>query len=126
MCTRGLLDIYTLSPRVYIYIRQTTCAHGITIKYDYLYKSPYIHVSIFWRYIKSLCRDNTGVASLKHGNSLMTVPHDKAKILNDQLFSVFTHENLSDLSQCTNPALPLAPDIAFSTDGILKLITINH
>ena len=56
----------------------------------------------------------------------MTVPHDKAKILNDQLFSVFTHENLPDLSQCTNPTLPLAPDIAFSTDGILKLITINH
>ena len=44
MCTRGLPDIYTLSPRAYtlspracgpwasgVYIRQTTSAHGITI-----------------------------------------------------------------------------------------------
>ena len=41
MCTRGLPDIYTQSPRAAgpraegVYIRQTTCAHGITIKYTY-------------------------------------------------------------------------------------------
>ena len=34
MCTRGSPDIYTLSPRASgAYIRQTTRAHGITIKY---------------------------------------------------------------------------------------------
>ena len=39
MCTRALPDIYTLSPRACgprasgVYIRQTTRAHGITIKY---------------------------------------------------------------------------------------------
>ena len=34
MCTRGSPDIYTLSPRASgVYIRQTTRAHGITIKY---------------------------------------------------------------------------------------------
>ena len=39
MCTRGLPDIYTLSPRACgpralgVYIRQTTHAHGITTKY---------------------------------------------------------------------------------------------
>ena len=39
MCTRGSPDIYTLSPRACgprasgVYIRQTTRAHGITIKY---------------------------------------------------------------------------------------------
>ena len=38
MCTRGFPDIYTLSPRACgprvlgVYIRQTTRAHGITIK----------------------------------------------------------------------------------------------
>ena len=36
----------------------------------------------FWRYIRSLRRDNTGVAPLKHQNSLINNPHDKAKILN--------------------------------------------
>ena len=40
MCTRGSPDIYTLSPRACgprasgVYIRQTTRAHGITIKCD--------------------------------------------------------------------------------------------
>ena len=35
MCTRGSPDIYTLSPRALgVYIRQTTRAHGITIKYE--------------------------------------------------------------------------------------------
>ena len=39
MCTHGSPDIYTLSPRACgprasgVYIRQTTRAHGITIKY---------------------------------------------------------------------------------------------
>ena len=39
MFTRGSPDIYTLSPRACgprvwgVHIRQTTCAHGITIKY---------------------------------------------------------------------------------------------
>ena len=34
MCTRGLPDVYTLSPRASgVYIRQTTRAHGITITY---------------------------------------------------------------------------------------------
>ena len=42
MCTRGFPDIYTLSPRACgprasgVYIRQTTRAHGITIKYTAL------------------------------------------------------------------------------------------
>ena len=33
MSTRGLPDMYTLSPLVYIHIRQTTRVHGITITY---------------------------------------------------------------------------------------------
>ena len=45
MGTHGSPDIYTLSPRACrlwalgVYIRQTTCAHGITIKYTI---SPWI------------------------------------------------------------------------------------
>ena len=35
--TCGSPDIYTLSPRALgVYIRQTTHAHGITIKYKYV------------------------------------------------------------------------------------------
>ena len=37
MCTHGSPDIYTLSPRALgVYIRQTTRAHGITIKYIHI------------------------------------------------------------------------------------------
>ena len=72
--------------------------------------------------IRSLCKDNTGVAPLKHQNSLISNPHDKAEILNDQSYSVFTHEDLSDLSQCADSAYSSIPNISFSTDGILKLI----
>ena len=37
-------------------------------------------------------------------------------------YSVFTHEDLSDLSQCVDPVYSSIPDTPFSTDGILKLI----
>ena len=35
---------------------------------------------------------------------------------------MFTHEDLSDLSQYADPAYSSIPDVSFSTDGILKLI----
>ena len=54
MCTRGLPDIYTLSPRACgprasgVYIRQTTRAHGITTKYMYIYvHNVFVHMNIF-------------------------------------------------------------------------------
>ena len=56
MCTRGLPDIYTLSPRACsprasgVYIRQTTRAHGITTKYIYIY-TIYIYIYILYIYI---------------------------------------------------------------------------
>ena len=72
----------------------------------------------FWRYIRRLRKDNTGVAPLKHQNSLIGNPHDKAEILNDQFYSVFTHEDLSDLSQCADPAYSSIPDVSFSTRAV--------
>ena len=60
--------------------------------------------------------------NLEYQNSLIGNPHDKAEILNDQFYSVFTHEDLSDLSQCADLAYSSILDVSFSTDGILKLI----
>ena len=60
MCTRGLPDIYTFSPRACgprasgVYIRQTTRAHGITTKCTYklmvsvLLPSRDETISIYW------------------------------------------------------------------------------
>ena len=53
MCTRGSPDIYTLSPRACgsralgVYIRETTRAHGITIKYIYIYTYMYVCICIY-------------------------------------------------------------------------------
>ena len=55
MGTRGLPDIYTLSPRACgpralgVYIRQTTHAHVTTIQYTCIY--IYIYVYIYYIYI---------------------------------------------------------------------------
>ena len=95
------------------------------IKRNYLIVTQTLTIRIFGdSYIRRLCRDNTGVAPLKYQNSLISNPHDKAEILNDQFYSVhvFTHEDLSNLSQRADSAYSSIPDISFSTDGILKLI----
>ena len=52
------------------------------IKRNCLTAMPTLAIKIFG-YVKSLRRDNTGDVPLKHGSSLMSDPHDKAKILND-------------------------------------------
>ena len=52
MCTCGLPDIYTLSPRACgpqasgVYIRQTTRTHGITTKYNAYNYVPYFNDQI--------------------------------------------------------------------------------
>ena len=63
MCTHGLPDIYTLSPRASgVYIRQTTRAHGITTKYIlyiYVYTHTYMnfyYVELFGIYLYVVCR----------------------------------------------------------------------
>ena len=53
MCTRGLPDVYTLSPQACgprasgVYIRQTTRAHGITTKYIYIHIHTHIYIYIY-------------------------------------------------------------------------------
>ena len=47
-----------------------------------------------WNYIKSLCKDSTGIAPLKDNGRLFNASKDKADILNRQYCqSVFTHED---------------------------------
>ena len=47
----------------------------------------------FYRYIKSLKSESTGLASLKEGSDLVTSPQQKAEILLDEFSSVFTSED---------------------------------
>ena len=43
----------------------------------------------FWRYVKSLHRDNSGISPITQDGKLHNDPKDKADILNNQFKSVF-------------------------------------
>ena len=93
------------------------------IKRNYLITTPTLTIRIFGDIrIRRLCRDNTGVAPLKYQNSFISNPHDKAEILNDQFYSVFTHEDLSDLSQCADSVYSSIPDTWYTK---LKSLNVN-
>ena len=51
----------------------------------------------FWRYIKSLRRDNSGISPLKQDGKLHNDPKDKAEILNNQFKSVFTQPPATEI-----------------------------
>ncbi len=76
----------------------------------------------FWSFIKSLRRDNMGIAPLKDGDGVASTASDKAEILNNQFSSVFTSEPPGDLPDIDGPDQPTMPDINISTNGILKLL----
>ena len=49
-------------------------------------------------------------------------PEEKAKALNNQFYSVFTKENLTNVPVCAGHPHPRMPSISISTDGIQELL----
>ena len=82
----------------------------------------------FWSYIKQLRRDHTDINTLCVNEEILTSPADKAKALNQQFLSVFTHEN-AHISTLRSNQFPTVQDINFSTHGfeciLGKLIPVN-
>ena len=76
----------------------------------------------FWSYVKSLRRDNTGVAPLKDQGRLYPLPRDKANILNHQYQSVFTKEDLADIPSPSGDPFPPMKPIEISEAGVHKLL----
>ena len=76
----------------------------------------------FWNYIKSLRKDNCGVAPLKDKGKMHSDPLDKANILNQQYQSVFTQEDTSSIPIPDGNPSPTMPDIEVTTEGILSLL----
>ena len=77
----------------------------------------------FWSNVKSLRRDNCGVAHLKKNGIMFTQIEAKADILNQQFASGFSHENTSaspDIGPCPYPDMP---DITVNNPGIAKLLS---
>jgi len=67
-------------------------------------------------------KDHTGVASLTVNDQVLHNPEEKAKALNNQFYSVFTKENLTNVLVCAGHPYPKMPPISISTDGIQELL----
>ena len=76
----------------------------------------------FWSYIKSIRKDNTGIAPLKDGETTYTTAKQKACALNNQFQSVFTTEDLSNIPQLDNSIHPPLQNLSFTTHGIQVLL----
>ena len=75
---------------------------------------------VFWRYIKNLRKENTGVADLLHKDELISDSRAKAEVLNQQFASVFTLENAGDLPDLgVNKTQKISP-LVISNDGVLQ------
>ena len=53
----------------------------------------------FWRYVKAKGQENVGIAPLKKDGILHNKAQDKAEILNNQFYSVFTKDQDEDIPQ---------------------------
>ena len=62
----------------------------------------------FWRYVKSLRKDNSGISSLKQDGKLYNDSKDKAEILNNQFKSVYTQQSASEIPE-QGPRTPNLP-----------------
>ena len=76
----------------------------------------------FWSYIKSLRKDNCGVAPLKENGKMHADPKDKANILNRQYESTFTREDTSHIPQPRGEPCSPMPDIIVTEEGVAKLL----
>jgi len=46
----------------------------------------------FWKYVKTLWKDNTGIPPLRSDDQLLIDTQEKADILNEQFYSIFTND----------------------------------
>jgi hypothetical protein len=76
----------------------------------------------FWRYVKSRRQDNTGVAPLKDGPSLVSDSLEKSKILLRQFCSVFTRDDGTPPPQMKDPPSPNISELNITEEGVAKLL----
>ena len=78
---------------------------------------------IFWRFIKGLRRDNSGIAALRHQGKLESDGMKKSEILNNYFSSVFTKEDLTHIPDKGNTlAYPTMDTFIVTTPGVEKLL----
>ena len=75
----------------------------------------------FWSFVKSLRKDNSGVASLKNQGNFHADPVDKANIFNRQYESVFTNRKEGeDTPVLQGNPYPEMPNIMISQEVYLS------
>ena len=72
--------------------------------------------------IKSLRKDHVGVPALISNGKTLTDSLEKAEVLNNQFYSVFTDEDLVNTPQIDQLEYPTMPEISFNTPGIHELL----
>ena len=75
-----------------------------------------------WKYVKSLKRDNMGIASLVSENQLVTTAKEKAEALSSQYSSVFIKENADSIPSKGPSPFPVMPEIMVTVAGVEKLL----
>jgi len=60
----------------------------------------------FWKYIKSLKKDQLGVTALVSNGRTVTSSFEKASILNNHFYSVFTKEDLTNIPEFDQQEYP--------------------
>ena len=76
---------------------------------------------LFWNYIKNKKNDRCGVAQLKRNGLTFSDSTTKANILNSQLSSVLTSEDLSNMPDMGVSSTPEIPPIIIHHNGVMKL-----
>ena len=76
----------------------------------------------FWSYIKSKKSHDVGIPPLKDNGAHVNDNYGKANLLSNQFKSVFTKENLDNISSLGPSPYPDVPSTVFTIPGILKLL----
>ena len=78
----------------------------------------------FWRFIKTLRKDSSGIPALRNRETgdLETDSKQKAEVLNSEYQRQFTQERLSDLPIEEESVIPPMPDIVITEEGVPKML----
>ena len=77
---------------------------------------------ILFSFVKSLHRDNSGIAPLKAHGRLHGDPKDKADILERQCESTWTKKDKNDIPNPNGKSFPPMRDSRVTEEGVLKLL----
>ena len=72
----------------------------------------------FWRYIKSMRKDQVSINALQMNGESYSDSCSKANILNDHFSSVFTEDDQSPLPDISNKPVPNISQISVEVDGV--------